>query len=105
MRLTEYQRKSIIENVKIVFGDNSKVYLFGSRVDDSKRGGDIDLFIECDVCYNDFDNKLKLLSKLYASIGEQKIDIIIKTINKDDDRLVVKEALKKGILLNSLEHI
>ncbi len=99
MRLTEHEKKSIIHNVKLVFGENSKVYLFGSRVDDNKRGGDIDLFIECAKEYNSLNNKFEFSSSLYESIGEQRIDIVLKTIDEKDDRLIVKEALSKGILL------
>ena len=99
MRLTEHQKTSIIENAKLVFGSSAKIYLFGSRVDDSKRGGDIDLFIECQENYNSYDNKISFLARLYLSIGEQKIDVVVKTNNKKDNRLVVSEALSKGILL------
>ncbi len=99
MRLTEHQRISIIENAKIIFGDNSKVYLFGSRVDDNKRGGDIDLFIECSKDKNNYDNKISYVARLYTAIGEQKIDVVLKTLGEDDDRLIVSEALRKGILL------
>lgn len=99
MRLTEHEKKSIIHNAKLVFGESSKVYLFGSRVDDNKRGGDIDLFIECEKEHNNLEHKLEFSSSLYESIGEQQIDIILKTVNEKDDRLIVKEALSKGILL------
>lgn len=99
MRITEYQKEQIKKNVEIIFGSASKVYLFGSRVDDNKRGGDIDLFIECNEEYNSYDNKIELLAKLYSAIGEQKIDIVLKDKNKNDDRLIAKEALTKGILL------
>ena len=47
MRLTN----SEINSIKRVFLDlfhTGKVYLFGSRVDDTKRGGDIDLYFELD---------------------------------------------------------
>ena len=99
MRLTEHQKSSIIECSKIVFGEGSKVYLFGSRVDDSKHGGDIDLFIECKESYNTFANEIEFLIKLQNKIGKQKIDVIIKNFNKQDDRIIVSEALKKSILI------
>ncbi len=100
MRLTEHQKKSIIENSKIIFGEDSKIYLFGSRVDDNKRGGDIDLFVECAKDKNNYDNKISFVARLYVAIGEQKIDVVLKTIDEEDDRLIVSEALSKGILLS-----
>ncbi len=99
MRLTEHQRTSIVDNAKLVFGETAKVYLFGSRVDDNKRGGDIDIFIECDEQSNCYENRQDYIAKLYRAIGEQKIDVVLKTLGKDDDRLIVSEALSKGILL------
>jgi predicted nucleotidyltransferase len=45
MRLTNQEIKSIKESFHQVF-DCGKIYLFGSRVDDSLKGGDIDLFID-----------------------------------------------------------
>ena len=46
MRLTQAQQQSIRNATHQNFGENSKVWLFGSRVDDSRRGGDVDLYIE-----------------------------------------------------------
>lgn len=46
MRLTSNQIAVIKQKTALVFGENAKVFLFGSRADDSKKGGDIDLFIE-----------------------------------------------------------
>ncbi len=100
MRLTDYQINAIIQNAKIVFGQNCKIYLFGSRVDDNKHGGDIDLFIECSETYNTFSNEIEFVGKLQNMIGQQKIDLVIKTLDKDDKRLIVSEALTKGILLS-----
>ncbi len=45
MRLSEDQRKTIHHTARELFGDCT-VYLFGSRVDDAARGGDIDLLVE-----------------------------------------------------------
>jgi uncharacterized protein len=44
MRITEQEKNVIIDAVKST-DPNAKVWLFGSRVDDSKKGGDIDIAI------------------------------------------------------------
>lgn len=45
MRLSPFYQAIIKTEAIRVFGENVTVFLFGSRVDDSKKGGDIDLFI------------------------------------------------------------
>ena len=45
MRLTEQQIQTIKQVVVMLAGDSAKITLFGSRVDDTKKGGDIDLLI------------------------------------------------------------
>ena len=52
MRLTQQQVSTIIDTTQAVAGVNSGVWLFGSRLDDSRRGGDIDLMIESDPPVN-----------------------------------------------------
>jgi predicted nucleotidyltransferase len=74
MRLTEFEQKSIRETVQ-QFLPNAKVYLYGSRVDDAKRGGDIDLMI---VDTEPVPQKTigQIRWKLWEILGEQKIDIL-----------------------------
>jgi len=68
-----------------------EVYLFGSRIDNSKKGGDIDLYL---VVENPtLKNKLKFLAKIKKKLGDQKIDVVFQ---KDKNRLIEKEALKWG---------
>jgi predicted nucleotidyltransferase len=61
----------------------TQVWLFGSRVDDSKRGGDIDLYIEPEN--QDISliamAKLHFLRSLHSELGEQKIDIVLRLAN------------------------
>jgi len=98
MRLTNQEITSIKESFHQVFG-TGKIYLFGSRVDDNLKGGDIDLFIELDITLTvkeTLDKISKFKISLYDKIGEQKIDVII---SKDKTRLIEQEALKRGILL------
>lgn len=49
MRLTLQQTLTITNIVNRVAGAGSAVYLFGSRLDDQAKGGDVDLFIESDT--------------------------------------------------------
>jgi len=48
MRLTPEQTSSILAVVKRYAGEHAAVYLFGSRLDDRVRGGDVDLLIEAE---------------------------------------------------------
>ena len=45
MRLNEEERKAIVESFRENFGEG-RIYLFGSRVDVTRYGGDIDLYVE-----------------------------------------------------------
>lgn len=93
MRLKNHEQSAIVETIKS-FDTNARVYLFGSRVDDTKLGGDIDLlvFSECMTS----DNKRAVRIKLYELLGEQKIDIVLA---KDDADPFVKMALTNGVEL------
>ncbi|MBI9098169.1 MAG: nucleotidyltransferase domain-containing protein [Spirochaetaceae bacterium] len=96
MRLTLQESESIKNSFTQVFG-TGKIYLFGSRVDDSKKGGDIDLYICPDNNSDDMNRKkIEFLVKLDLSIGEQKVDVIIR---RDKNRLIEREALKYGVEL------
>lgn len=77
MRLKEEHIEIIKRVTKDHFGENAKVYLFGSRADDNKKGGDIDLYIETGIKENILERKLKMLVDLEKLLGEQKIDIVI----------------------------
>ena len=97
MRLAKEQIIIIKHCVAIVFGENAKVYLFGSRVDDTKKGGDIDLYLEVDDRQSVFEKKLTLLSELRKNLGDQKIDLIINDSSKEKD--IYKIARTTGVLL------
>ena len=95
MRLNQRYIQTIKENFSTVFGYGS-IYLFGSRVDDTKKGGDIDLYLVVEDKTNLFRKKIKFLSKIKMILGEQKIDIVF---NRDSNRLIEQEAIKWGIKL------
>ena len=95
MRLSEYEQKMIKESFEAVFNDGT-IYLFGSRTDDEKRGGDIDLYIQTPKEKAILKNKIKFLVLLKEKIGEQKIDVVL---SKDISRLIEQEAIKNGVEL------
>ena len=98
MRLTIKEQVTIRELTEKYFGKGSTVRLFGSRVDDSKRGGDIDLYIEpVKTSKKNSYLKAKLWANLQLELGEQKIDIVIANNEPLD---IDNEALSKGVLLN-----
>jgi uncharacterized protein len=72
----------------------ARVYLFGSRVDDAKRGGDIDLLIMSDLLTG--DDRRKITARLWEELGEQKIDIVIAADTEDP---FVRIAFAKGVEL------
>lgn len=99
MRLNLFQIEAIKKTTKEVFGNDADVYLFGSRVYDYKKGGDIDLLIlpNNNISATFYLEKIKLLARLKINLGDQKIDIIVK--QPEDDRNIVKQALLEGIAL------
>lgn len=85
MRLTEHEVESICSLFKRYFGEEAHLWLFGSRVDDAKRGGDIDLYIESPESNVDilFDAKIEYVNALERAIGDRHVDIIIKSEGRE----------------------
>jgi predicted nucleotidyltransferase len=96
MRLEHFEIEKIKSSALKIFGKDAHVYLFGSRVDDFSRGGDIDLYIQSPTKSSDVESKINFLIELKSAIGDQKIDVIMA---KDLSRLIEQEALQKGIRL------
>ncbi len=102
MRLTDYEVKSIKESVKNFFGEAAIVYVFGSRVDDQQKGGDIDLYIIPQDMEGLFMKKMHFLVDLELRIGEQKVDVVLPAFNAKGDpehRLIDSIAKEQGVRL------
>ena len=83
MRLTKEQIQIIKATVREVFGPKADVWLFGSRVDDTLKGGDIDLLIEAFATPEEsFDKELALYARLIRQLGDQRIDIVVHNAGK-----------------------
>jgi len=97
MRLKNQHIAQIKKLTTDFFGKDARVYLFGSRTDDSKKGGDIDLYIETSLKKNIVEKKIKILVELEKILGEQKIDLVVN--NFRTDKLIFRIAKQEGIPL------
>lgn len=78
MRLTPQQARIIREQTHALLGDGARVRLFGSRVDDAQRGGDIDLMVETDQPQpNRAATASRLAARLQLALGDQRIDVLL----------------------------
>ena len=94
MRLSEFEIETIKELVEKHFGEGTTVYLFGSRTDENKKGGDIDLFItNTDEKRLNIEAKVQFLAELKTKIGDRKIDVVF-----DNDFTRQKENFYKTII-------
>ncbi len=89
MRVSKKEIELIKNMVKTIFGETI-IYLFGSRMDDTKKGGDIDLYIIPKINESIFKKKIKIKIML-EDVLFKPVDIIIA---KDKNRLIEKEAMK-----------
>jgi len=93
MRLTEEQRKIIREARLRHFGVIP--HLFGSRLNDADRGGDIDLFIPGDWSPREaVPRRLRFCAELHRRLGDQKIDVVVE--NKATPSSVLSQAIHQG---------
>ena len=93
MRLTAKEHYAIKKYFFEVFKEG-KIYLFGSRVDDNRKGGDIDLYLQIKERENLVSKKLDFLVKLKREIGQQKIDVVFdKKLNRVIDRVAISEGI------------
>ena len=77
MRLTQRQQRVINDAAAMTFGPDAKVILFGSRLDDQKRGGDIDLLVECPApVANAGMAAARMAAKIQMQLGERKVDVL-----------------------------
>ncbi len=98
IRLQDCEISAIREAFVHLFpGD--KLWIFGSRVDPSKKGGDIDLYIEtnCQDPAKIVDKRLNFLYEIQNKIGEQKIDVVVKF--REFPLPIYQIARKEGIQL------
>ena len=93
MRITTTEKNVICLSIHEKDSE-AKIYLFGSRADDSKKGGDIDLLI---ISQKITQKEVRQIRRnIIDKIGEQNIDIVL---TADLSKPFTKIAINEGILL------
>lgn len=99
MRLNEKTRKIIKAEVASQLGFDVVVRLFGSRVDDTQRGGDIDLLVEPKLpLEHRIQAECKLAARLFIRLGGRKVDVIIKN-PATPLQPIHEQAISHGVVL------
>ena len=81
MRLTPDQTQAIRQRIHIHMGEHARIWLFGSRVDDSRRGGDVDLCVEPETA-PDLTARLRCRSEP-ADALDLNVDLIVQQPGRD----------------------
>ena len=82
MRLTPTQIAAIRTSATQLAGDAARVWLFGSRVRDDARGGDVDLLLELDAPVAEpAQLSARLAAKVSRAMDGRKVDVLIKAPN------------------------
>lgn len=91
MRLSHEEQSAITNAVRQADAD-AQIFLFGSRVDDCAKGGDIDLLVLSKKI--NLMSKLEILTQLHLKLGERKIDVsVYPDANRPFPRMVMQTAI------------
>lgn len=94
MRLTNRENETV-RRVLYEADPHGRIYLFGSRTDDIKKGGDIDLFFESSITL-DLKHKLALEYRLSAEC-DTKVDLLVKNPGQEENAIF--EIARSGVPL------
>ena len=95
MRLTASEIKAIREEIGRL-DPRAEVYLYGSRVDDTALGGDVDLLVVSDTL--GFRDVLRLRRRILDRIGWQQLDLVVRRRDQVDEPLAAM-AQETGVRL------
>lgn len=99
VRLSDHDLDALERLFRKHFCDGDQLWLFGSRANLTKKGGDIDLYIETNA--KTIDNAIKMRSNfiwdLEQKIGEQKIDVVLNMLNFPYPLTIHQIAKKEGL--------
>lgn len=101
IRLSEEELLFLKKQFRLFFSSEDHLWIFGSRVDLNKRGGDLDLYIETTEKEVDqaIKKKNRLIIALWEQWGEQKIDVVLNIVALQEQLPIFKIAKEEGVFL------
>jgi len=104
MRPTLAKCDAITSAARAIWGRDVCVSLFGSRTDDAARGGDIDLLVKLPTSPTPAQwvaQRGEFVARLYASIGERRIDVLLDDEHAGVPADVILSARRQSVPLTS----
>ena len=92
MRISEELARRATAIIARSYGESAKVWLFGSRANDAKRGGDVDLFVEASP------QDLMAAMRCKADLGDL-FDLEVDLIVGDGSKPIHRLAKQTGVRL------
>jgi predicted nucleotidyltransferase len=101
MRLSEFERETLKRAAIESFGGDVRLRLFGSRADDARKGGDIDLLVNTTQTDPAAIAKAhtRFVGAVYARLGEQKLDVLIDYPGRTYRPPIFNVAQQEGVVL------
>ena len=95
MRLPKHIKIELLNAANSAF-DNARLLLFGSRIDDTKKGGDFDIAVSCDMDREAF-KKAKVQFFKYLLLKD--LDIPVDLVHYQSAGTLLKREIDKGQMI------
>lgn len=101
MRITPEQVAIIIQTTRSFVGQDASVWLYGSRLDDTRRGGDVDLLIESAPAAG-FLERARIKNRL-EQVLQLPVDLMATSLGAQESPFIVI-ARANAVKLNAPQH-
>jgi predicted nucleotidyltransferase len=99
MRLSPEHIQNIKSTAHAVLGEGVRIVLFGSRVDDQAKGGDVDLLIEVQQPLAEPAlMSARIASRISRAMHGRKVDVLLKAPNLQE-QAIHQIAARQGVVL------
>ena len=95
MRLPDTIKKELLNAASSAFGD-AELLLFGSRIDDNKKGGDFDIAVVCDLDRRAFQ---RAKAQFFKYLILKDLDLPIDLVQYQSANELLRKEIDKGQII------